>query len=119
MVHDNHDNFEDKTNTRSDEAITRRIGAAREAARLTKTEFAGRLGLSKQAYNPYEKGDTPFTVQQLFRAADVLNLPITHFLGVDTGLSIEEEQLLELYRKGDAQGLGPTILRVTRALAGE
>ena len=103
----------------SDETITRRITAAREAAGLTKTEFASRLGLSKQAYNPYEKGDTAFSVQQLFRASRVLDRPITYFLGVESGLSAEEEHLVELYRKGLNKGIGDIILRVTRVLIDE
>jgi transcriptional regulator with XRE-family HTH domain len=99
--------------------ITQRVAAARQAAGMTKTEFAQRLGLSKQAYNGYEKGETPFSVVQLFRVAEVMNLPITHFLGLESELSQDEQHLVALYRKGQSRGMGDAILRTVKALSGE
>ena len=99
--------------------VTRRVAEARQAEGLTKTEFAARLGLSKQAYNGYEKGETVFSVVQLFRVSEILNRPVTYFLGLDSGLTSDEEQLLAIYRKGRRRGMGDAILRVSRALAGD
>jgi transcriptional regulator with XRE-family HTH domain len=99
--------------------VTRRVAEARQAQGLTKSEFAARLGLSRQAYNGYEKGETVFSVAQLFRVGEILNRPVTYFLGLDSGLTPEEEQLLAIYRKGRGRGMGDAILRVSRALAGD
>ena len=99
--------------------VTRRVAEARQAQGLTKSEFAARLGLSRQAYNGYEKGDTVFSIAQLFMVSDILNRPVTFFLGLDIGLTPDEEQLLAIYRKGRRRGMGDAILRVGRALAGD
>ena len=44
---------------------------------------------------------------------------MTYFLGLDSGLTSDEEQLLAIYRSGRNRGMGDAILRVSRALAGD
>jgi hypothetical protein len=44
---------------------------------------------------------------------------VTYLLGLDSGLTPDEEQLLAIYRKGRGRGMGDAILRVSRALAGD
>ena len=44
-----------------DKWIARRLEQAREAAGLSKAEFARTIGMSKSGYTPYEKGEHAFT----------------------------------------------------------
>lgn len=102
----------------SDREITRRVIAARETAGLKQADLADRLGLSKQAYNPYEKNITPFTVQQLFQLSHILNRSVEYFLGLDTGLRPDEDQLLTIYRHMP-EDQRRRILRMIEAAADE
>ena len=99
----------------TDRAIAKRVSQAREDAGLSKTEFASKLGLSKQGYQPYEQCISPYSVQQLFTAARVLNRPVEHFLGLDTDLSPDEEQLLALYRAIEGKQDRNMMLAMMRA----
>lgn len=57
------------------------------------------LGLSEVGYGHYERGIRAFTVEQLFQLSRVLGKPVTFFLGLDTGLDPEAEDLLFHYRR--------------------
>lgn len=77
--------------------IAKRVAAARVGNRMTKVELADALGLSKQGYNPYEQGKGTFTIEQLFKLARILGRSVEYFLGLDNGLTTEQDELLTLY----------------------
>jgi transcriptional regulator with XRE-family HTH domain len=64
---------------------------------LTQDEVARHLGLTRAGYGHYEREDQPFTVDQLFQLSRILGKPITWFLGIDTGLREDQEELLAIY----------------------
>lgn len=102
----------------ADQSITERVILAREAARLNKTQFAQQIGLSKQAYTPYESGRAAFTLAQLRRIARVTNRPLSFFLGLPTGgvsLADDEVELIQLYR-ALPQPARPTARRLVQTL---
>lgn len=101
---------------RADRAISERVIRAREDAGLSKSEFGERLGLSKQGYQHYENFTTPFTVQQLFAAARILERPVEHFLGLRTELTPEEQQLLVLFRKAQKPEQRAGIINLLRVM---
>jgi transcriptional regulator with XRE-family HTH domain len=99
--------------------VTERVIRAREEAGLTKTDLAEKLGLSKQGYNPYERFQVCFTVAQIFTVARVVGRPVEYFLGLDTGLTSDEERALSYYRAAREEGRGEITLRTLAALAGD
>lgn len=80
-------------------AVAERVIRAREDAGLQKNELAEHLGLSKSGYTSYEKFEVPFTVEQLFQLERILERPVSYFLGLPTGMTSDEEQLLTAYRQ--------------------
>jgi len=87
--------------------VARRVIDARERLGLTKTELAEKLGISKQAYTPYESLKTPYTLGQLEIVSRLTGLPLTHFLGLPsatTGLTPDETTMLAVFRR-----LPPTL----------
>lgn len=85
-----------KANDHSDTAITQRIIREREKAGIKKVEFAERLGLTKSGYTPYETRvgtayEGTFTVEQLFKIAGVLAVPIEKLLGLPLPADMTEE----------------------------
>ena len=82
-----------------DQYVTDRIIEARESAGLTRADFAEKLGLSKQGYHHYEKRTSTYSIEQIFRAAQVLGRPVGWFLGLAPAeLDPEEQQLISLLR---------------------
>ncbi len=82
-----------------DKLIARRLRDARERAGYSKAEFAQMLGLSKSGYTPYEKGEHAFTVDEVARIAQLLGRSMAWFLGMETNLTDEEDELLTNYRQ--------------------
>lgn len=105
----------------SNRAITERIIAAREANGLAKNELAERLGLTKSGYTPYERFngvsyDGTFTVEQIFKLSRILGRSVEHFLGLDNGLTEQEDELLTLFQRLPEEGKR-AILGSVRAYA--
>jgi transcriptional regulator with XRE-family HTH domain len=96
-----------------------RVRAARKAAGLSQTEMGERLGMSRAGYGHLESGTNLMTVEDLFRIAAVLGLPVEHLLGLDTELGEDEGRILALYRRARAAGLGGLALRQLAALVAE
>lgn len=84
--------------TNLEEAIRKRVIAAREAAGKDRADIAKALGLEYQSYAHYERGRYAFTVEQLFQLSRILNRSVEYFLGLDTGLKPDEDELLAIYR---------------------
>lgn len=95
-------------------AITDRVIQARQEARLSKVDFATLIGITKQAYTPYEQYAIEFTLEQLFIISRKLGKPVEWLLGLPTEMTPDEQELLALYRE-----LHPDfrrmVLEVTRA----
>lgn len=103
-----------------EDEITRRVIRARENLGLNKTEFAAKLGLSKQAYQAYENFGTPFSVSQLQTISQITSYPLPYFLGLPTGgimLSVDEVELLSAFREIKNRDLKQMTLRMVRAVA--
>jgi transcriptional regulator with XRE-family HTH domain len=103
----------------ADRVVTERVIQAREAAGLSKTDLAAKLGLSKQGYQAYERYQVHFTVAQIFTIARIVGRPVEYFLGLDTGLTPDEERALSYYRAAREEGRGEITLRTLAALAGD
>jgi len=88
-------------------AIIRRVTEAREEAHLTHKEIGKVLSLSETGYGHYERFRQPFTIEQLFQLSRILGRSVEYFLGLDNGLTPEEDRLLTLYRSAstDRQGI--------------
>jgi transcriptional regulator with XRE-family HTH domain len=76
-----------------------RIREAREAAELTQAELGDALNISGNAVTKIENGRSTLTLQNLEQLPKILNRPIEYFLGLDTGMTADEEQLLAAYRR--------------------
>ena len=80
-------------------AIGRRARQAREEIGLSQEAVGQRIGLSKVGYGEYERGRRSLTVEQLFMLERALHRPVIWLLGIDTELSLDEQQVLALYRR--------------------
>jgi transcriptional regulator with XRE-family HTH domain len=103
----------------ADRAVTERVIQAREAAGLSKIELGQKIGLSKQGYQAYERYQVAFTVAQIVTIARVVGRSVEYFMGLDTGLTPDEEQALSYYRAAREEGRGDITLRTLAALSGD
>lgn len=92
--------------------IAQRVKAARNAAELSQEELGRKIGLTKVGYGEYERGHRLFDTEQLAQLSRALGRPITYFLGLDTGLTEDEDRVLALYREACAAGMGPVAIAV-------
>lgn len=86
--------------TERERAIAKRVRRARETAepKLTQEDIGKALGLTQVGYSHYEAFRVPFTVEQVFKLSRVLGRSVEHFLGLENGLTAEEDELLTRYR---------------------
>jgi transcriptional regulator with XRE-family HTH domain len=101
------------------QSIARRVKEARLAAGLSQEELGKKVGLTKVGYGEYERGRRLFDTEQLFHLSRILGRPVEYFLGLDTGLSEEEGQLLASYRAIDSEQGRRIALGVVRDSAVE
>lgn len=87
-------------------AAAQRLKEAREAAGLTQADVADQLRLSRDAISKIENGRSVITLKHLEALPQILYKPISYFLGLDSNLSFDEEELLTLYRS--LPSTGPT-----------
>jgi transcriptional regulator with XRE-family HTH domain len=99
-----------------DASIGLRVQAARKAVGLSQEDIGRRLGLTKGGYGQYERGLHPFTAEQLFQLAAILDRSVPYFLGLDTGLTPDEDRLLTLFRRARTMGLDDLCLRMAEAI---
>jgi len=103
-----------------EEEVTRRVIRVRELLDFNKSEFAAKLGLSKQAYQPYENFVRPFSVDQLQTISHFTGYSLTYFLGQPTGgitLDQDEVELLTAFREIKNHDLRQMAVRMVRAVA--
>ena len=63
--------------------IPERLTEARQAARLTQTDLANRIGVTRQSVSAYELGEKSPEPSILSRIAAELDQPINHFTKAD------------------------------------
>lgn len=85
--------------TKLEEQITQRVMAARERAKIDRQIVADALSLDANSYGHYERGRSAFTVEQLFVLSKVLSKPVAWFLGLESKLREDEQELLYLYNE--------------------
>lgn len=83
---------------RLNKEIGKRIRSARQEGGLTQSELGDHLGITKNAVGRIENGFNALTMKNLFELPGILHRPITYFLGLETSLQTDEEELLLLYR---------------------
>jgi len=69
-------------NTRNDKLevlIGRNLRRARERRKLSQTKLGDAFGITFQQIQKYESGKNRISASLLFRAARVLNVPLSHF----------------------------------------
>lgn len=72
--------------------------SAREHAGLSQEEVARGLSLTAVGYGHYERGRTPFTIEQVFALSRILGRSVPWLLGIDNGLTDLEDEVLTLFR---------------------
>src|SRR5512142_816129 len=105
--------------TKRERAITERVIRAREAAGLQKQELGQKLGLSGSGYSPYENFRYAFSVDQLFELSRILKRSVEYFLGIETGLTADEDELLATYRSVPFAEGRQMILRLVKAVVSQ
>lgn len=83
----------------TDKFIGSRIRMARKEADLTQVELGEKIGRTQGIINKMETGEIGVTLENLYNLADVLNRPITFFLGLEVGdLDQDEAEVMDAYR---------------------
>jgi len=72
------------------------IKKARKEAKLTQTELALKMGLSRMMISRYEVGLNNIPLDQLEKISKFLNKPITYFLEESLTVKITPKELLEM-----------------------
>lgn len=83
----------------SDKFIGSRIRMARKEAGLTQAEVGEKIERTQGIINKMETGEIGATLENLYNLADVLNRPVTFFLGLEVGdLDQDEAEVVDTYR---------------------
>lgn len=112
-----------------DVEIGRRIRARRVSRQMSQMELAGRLGLTFQQVQKYEKGTNRVAAGRLKRIARILDVPIMYFFDegeepaadtVAAGLNNNRaSRLMRAYSRIDNLSLQQSILDLTEKIASE
>lgn len=98
-------------------AIGRKITIARKDAQLTQSELPDLIGTSQSNLNHIEKGVVRLTLDTLESLSTALHRPISYFLGINSDLTEDEEQVLQIYRSYPSGGpVRPFALNALRSL---
>ncbi len=76
--------------------IGKLIQKAKKEAKLTQTELAQKMGLSRMMISRYEVGLNNIPLDQLEKIAKFLNKPVTYFLKEELTIKIAPKELLEM-----------------------
>jgi transcriptional regulator with XRE-family HTH domain len=99
------------------EAIAGRVRDARKAAGLSQAEVAEQLGLTDAGYGHYERGRQVFTIDMLVDLGRLFRQPLQYFLGLDSTLTPQEEQLLAAFRAVETEQLRALMLDMVQIAA--
>jgi len=94
--------------------IIQRVRAARHDMHLSQEQVATHLGITKAGYGHYEREAQPFAVEQLFILSELLGRPLAYFLGLESDLSDEEGELLQLWRSIRDDRIRSLLLNMAR-----
>lgn len=84
--------------------IGNRIRSARKDAGYSQQDMADLLKMSDVGYGSFERGSRQISIVFLLKIAKLLGRSVSWFLGIETGLSEEEDRLLTLWKNaGDLQ----------------
>lgn len=97
-----------------EKALAQRIRRARKAAKLSQEELGAQLGIEQSTVSLIETGVTEVSALRLVKIANILGRPVTWFLGIDTGLATDEEELLHLYRQIDDERMRAMVMNTAR-----
>lgn len=78
--------------------LGKRIKQVREDAGLSQEELGTKLGVTQPAYGRYELGIREMSIDQLFQLSRVLGRSVPWLLGIDTGLTDDEDEILTIYQ---------------------
>jgi len=93
------------TNMQLRQRVARRLRDARVAQNLSQEDLAEKLGVAPESVSRFERGRSPLSLELLGRASRVLGVPIEQLVGKGpAGLSTEETELVEAWRRLGAQG---------------
>ncbi len=102
-----------------DRVIARRLEIAREDAGLIKMDVAEKLGITKQGYTPYERGEHAFTVAEVLKLSQIMGRPVEWFLDLKcTDLSEDDQRMLAPFRTIKNKTLRQFAIDQMRAIAG-
>jgi len=111
-----------------DAEVGRRIRARRVARNMSQIDLAGRLGVTFQQVQKYEKGTNRVAAGRLKRIAKVLDVPILYFFDDDEPASdavappledVRAQRLMRAYSRIDSLDLQQSILDLTERIATE
>lgn len=91
-------------------AITLRLKELRKNAKMTQTDVANLLGVTREAYAMYEAGKRQVSIEVLDKLAEYYGLSIDYLVGRTESddlledLTYDEKQLLINYRSLDQRG---------------
>ncbi|MBQ6848844.1 MAG: helix-turn-helix domain-containing protein [Clostridia bacterium] len=112
------------------EAFGRRIRDLRRERHLTQQAVAERLQIHRTTYTKYETGCVAPDQQGLLRLAEIFDVTVDSLLGRDTtvladsdsslaGLSVEERELVQLFRRLTEEEQQIVVKRVRASLSVE
>ncbi len=84
-------------------AISLRLKEIRKSAKLTQSDIASVLGITREAYGMYEAGKRQISLKILDDLAEYYKVSMDYLVGRADNEK-EEMELLELYRKLDKRG---------------
>lgn len=105
--------------------VGRRIRARRIARQMSQMELAGRLGVTFQQVQKYEKGANRITAGRLKRIANILDVPIHYFFDdqieepAPPPNNSRERRLMRAYSRIDNIEVQQSILDLTEKIATE
>lgn len=103
--------------------VGHRLRQARLLAEMSQDELGAGIGVSFQAVQKYEHGENRVSASRLYKAAQMLNQPISFFFEdieaapvKANGFSDEEIALVRYYRQLPDEGLRRHLLQMTKQI---
>jgi transcriptional regulator with XRE-family HTH domain len=84
------------------EKVIANIKTIRESKNLKAEYLAGQLGISQPAYSKKETGENDFTLPELIKLSDVLEVPLVKIIDLDLARVIQQQHF---YDQSSATGV--------------
>ncbi len=98
--------------------IGTRLTEAREKVGLGKVDIADRMQITKGGYTPWERGEHPYTVEEVFKLSRILGVTPQWLMGLEGGLNEDEDMIVAAFRQITIPGLRRLAVDQVRAIAG-